>query len=125
MLIGRGDLQCGLPAEGDTARATTVRTFNKALLVHAVDTAEFGYLASAVTGGGVRVDRLTQLYLLAQLKGHPDPTEMIASLLKSATGLSTGQEAPATAEAARDLVSKQVKRVESDVLPMLRKAGVV
>jgi hypothetical protein len=76
-------------------------------------------------GWAAVVDRLTQLYLLAQLKGHPDPTEMIASLLKSATGLPTGQEAPASAEVAHDLVSKQVKRIETDVVPMLSRVGVV
>jgi len=116
LLVGRGDLQPALPAEGDAARAPSVRAFNDAVLAQAMDSGEFGYLASPVTGGGVRVDRLTQLYLLAQRRGLADPTELIAAL--------AGGE-PSAAEAARDLARTQTKRIEIDVVPMLRKVGIV
>jgi SAM-dependent methyltransferase len=124
LLVGRGDLQPALPGGGDAARAAPVRAFNGAVLARAMESAEFGYLASPVTGGGVAVDRLTQLYLFAQLQGLADPTDMLAKL---ALGAATpgGDEAPPTAEAARDFAKKQTTRIETDVVPMLRKLGVV
>jgi len=125
LLVGRGDLQPALPAEDDAARAAPVRAFNDAVLARAVDTGEFGYLASPVTGGGVRVDRLTQLYLLARLRGHADPAEMLAKLVPGAVPSPDSGEAPATAEAGRELAKKQTMRIETDVVPMLRKVGIV
>src|SRR5262249_15584259 len=80
ILVGRGDLQPALPAEGDAARTKSARTFNDAVLARAMESAEFGYLASPVTGGGVRVDRVAQLYLFAERRGLADPTEMLAKL---------------------------------------------
>jgi hypothetical protein len=115
MLVGRGDLQPALPADGDGKRMASVRAFNEAVLARAVDNAELGYLASAVTGGGVRVDRLTQLYLIAKARGLADPTEALA---KFATGA-------APDETARERIAKEVQRIEVNVLPTLKKVGVI
>ena len=124
ILVGRGDLQPAVPAEGDATRAASVRTFNGAVLARAMDSPEFGYLASPVTGGGVRVDRLTQLYHFAKLRGLADPTEMLAKLALGASAPG-GDEAPPTLEAARDFAKKETARIESDVVPLLRKLAVV
>jgi SAM-dependent methyltransferase len=124
ILVGRGDLQPALPAEGDATRAASVRAFNGAVLARAMDSSEFGYLASPVTGGGVRVDRLTQLYLFAQLRGLADPAEMLAKLALGASAPGGG-EAPPTTEAAHDFAKKETARIESDVIPLLRKLAVV
>lgn len=124
VLVGRGDLQPALPAGGDAARAPSVRAFNGALLARAMDSSEFAFLASPVTGGGVAVDRLTQLYLFARLRGLADPAEMLAKL---ALGAATpgGGEAPPTAEAAHDFAKQQTTRIETSVVPMLKKLGIV
>ena len=66
VLVGRGDLQPALPAENEAERAASARAFNAAVTALAKDSEDLGYLASPVTGGGVRVDRLTQLYLQAK-----------------------------------------------------------
>ena len=124
ILVGRGDLQPALPAEGDSARTASVRAFNNAVLARAMDSPEFGYLASPVTGGGVRVDRLTQLYLFAQMRGLADPAELLAKLKQGAAA--PGDDAtPPTIEAARDFARKETARIESDVVPLLRKLAVV
>jgi hypothetical protein len=122
LLIGRGDLQPALPAGGDSARMASVRTFNEAVLARAIDNAELGYLASAVTAGGVRVDRLIQLYLIAKARGLADPTEALTKLLLAAHAPG---EAPPAAEAARGRVAKEVQRIESDVVPALQKVGAI
>jgi hypothetical protein len=122
LLIGRGDLQPALPADGDGARMASVRTFNEAVLARAVDNAELGYLASAVTGGGVRVDRLTQLYLIAKARGLADPAEALTKLLLAAHAPG---EVPASAETARERVGKEIQRIEGNVIPTLRRVGVI
>ena len=117
MLIGRGDLQPALPADGDAERAISVRTFNDAVLARAADNAEFGYLASAVTGGGVRVDRLTQLYLIAKARSIDDPTDALTKLVAAAEPQSAGD--------ARERVGKEIRRIETSVVPTLRRIGVL
>jgi hypothetical protein len=124
ILVGRGDLQPALPAEGDAARTASVRAFNDAVLARVMDSPEFGYLASPVTGGGVRVDRLTQLYLFAQMRGLGDPAELLAKLKQGASA--PGDDTvPPTIEEARDFARKETARIESDVVPLLRKLAVV
>jgi hypothetical protein len=123
ILIGRGDLQPALPADGDASRAASVRAFNDAVLARAMESAEFGYLASAVTGGGVRVDRLAQLYLYAGRRSVADPIEMLAKLALAAPP--SGDEKPPTMEGARDFAKTQAARIETEVLPLLRKLAVV
>ena len=114
ILVGRGDLQPALPAAKDARPAERVRAFNDAVLARAMESAEFAYLASPVTGGGVRVDRLAQLYLFARRQGVADPAHVLAKL------------APTTdAAPARDFATKQAARIERDVVPLLSKLAVV
>jgi hypothetical protein len=117
LLIGRGDLQPALPAEGEAERVASVRRFNEAVLTRAADNAEFGYLASAATGGGVRVERLTQLYLIAKARGIDDPTDALTKLAAAAE--------PDAATDARERVQKEIRRIETSVVPTLRKVGVL
>jgi SAM-dependent methyltransferase len=123
VLVGRGDLQPALPADGDAARAASVRAFNGAVLERAMESAEFGYLASPVTGGAVRVDRLSQLYLFARQRGLHDPSEMLATLAQGAAA--TGEDgASPSAEAARDFAQSEKARIETTVVPVLEKLGI-
>jgi SAM-dependent methyltransferase len=123
VLVSRGDLQPALPAAGDAARATAVRAFNTAVLERAMDSAEFGYLASPVTGGAVRVDRLAQLYLFARQRSVADPAEILATLAPSAPAAG-GEAAPPSPEAGRTFAQNEITRIETNVLPMLKKIGV-
>src|SRR5262249_36874337 len=79
VLIGRGELQPALPAENESERVTTTQAFNAAIMARAKESAVLGYLASPVTGGGIRVDPFTQLYLQGKRKGVADPVALIAS----------------------------------------------
>jgi SAM-dependent methyltransferase len=122
VLVGRGDLQPALPAGGDAARAASVRAFNAAVLERAMDRAEFGYLASPVTGGAVRVDRVAQLYLFARQRGMADPAQMLATLAQD--GPPTGGGTAPSAETARAFAQSETARIEADVLPVLEKLGI-
>jgi hypothetical protein len=121
VLVGRGDLQPALPAAGDADRATSARPFNCAILARVFESAEFGYLASPATGGAVRVDRLAQLYPLARRRGGADPAEMLARIGAAATGV---DGAPLLTEEARNFAQKEAARIETNVLPMIKKLGI-
>lgn len=73
VLVGTGHLQPCLPATEDGKRAQRTRAFNAAVLKRAEGSADLQFLASPVTGGGVSVDRIQQLFLagLAQKGGDP------------------------------------------------------
>jgi SAM-dependent methyltransferase len=122
VLVGRGDLQPALPAGGDAARAASVRAFNAAVLERAMDRAEFGYLASPVTGGAVRVDRVAQLYLFARQRGVSDPVQMLATLAQD--GPPTGGGTAPADETGRAFAQSETARIEADVLPVLEKLGI-
>lgn len=123
VLVGRGDLQPALPAAGDAVRARSVQAFNRAVLTRATDTAEFGFMASPVTGGAVRVDRLAQLYLLTRQEGRDEPAEMLARLVLQSDP-AADEAASSSTEAKRALVQKEVARIETDVVPMLERLGI-
>ncbi len=123
VLVGRGDLQPALPAAGDAMRATSTQAFNTAVLARAIESAELGFLASPVTGGAVKVDRLAQLYLLARQQRVDDPADMLAKLALESGA--TGEDgAPLSLEGGRALAQKEIARIETDVLPMLNKLGI-
>jgi SAM-dependent methyltransferase len=123
VLVGRGDVQPCLPQEGDAKRALATRGFNTAVLARATQTMELGYLASPVTGGGVRVDRLTQMYLLARREGVADPKLALAKLAEGGA-LSGADGQVLSADDARVAVEKEAARIESDVLALLQRLGI-
>ena len=122
VMVGRGDLQPCLPEDGDAARQASARAFNAAVLARATQSAEFGYLASPVTGGGVRVDRVTQLYLLAR-SGTSDPATTLDKLAQSGA-LSGADGQTLSPDDARAVMQKETARIEGEVLPILQRIGI-
>jgi hypothetical protein len=120
VLVGRGDLQPALPEDGDAKREASTRGFNAAVLARATQSAEFGYLASPVTGGGVRVDRIAQIYLRGRREGA-DPATLLAKLLEGAASPDGKVLSPDEARAA---VQKESARIGNDILPLLKRLGI-
>ena len=123
VLAGRGDVQPCLPAEGDKQREASTRTFNAAVLARSAESSEFGYLASPVTGGGIRLSRVTRLYLLARQQGIADPTAWIVKLAKGSSAAGAEGESSSPDET-RAAIEKEATRVEKDILPLLRHIGI-
>jgi hypothetical protein len=73
VLVGVGHVQPALDAAGQSDRAVSVRRFNAAVMNKARATRDLVYLASPVTGSGVEIARIPQLFLLAAQEGHDDP----------------------------------------------------
>jgi SAM-dependent methyltransferase len=123
ILVARGDVSPALSEEGAAARGASVRAFNDAVLARAVERGDLRHLASPVTGGGVPVDRLAQLYLLAKRRGLPEPATEIATLAQA--GAPNDKDgAPPTPEVARAFGVEQAKRVETKIAPLLARLGI-
>ncbi|MFS4581877.1 class I SAM-dependent methyltransferase [Phaeobacter sp. C3_T13_0] len=78
ILTGAGHIVPCLPSADYAERAARCRIFNLAVCKNAEDSERLGFLASPATGGGVAVDRIEQLFLLAQSEGRSDPNDWAA-----------------------------------------------
>ncbi|ABC24627.1 conserved hypothetical protein (plasmid) [Rhodospirillum rubrum ATCC 11170] len=70
-------------AAGEGARRKATKRFNAAVLERARRSADLTVLASPVLGGGLGVDRIQQLFLLARAEKHPDPASFVWGILSS------------------------------------------
>jgi SAM-dependent methyltransferase len=123
VLVGRGDLQPALPAENEAERTAAAHAFNAAVTALAKDSDDLGYLASPVTGGGVRVDRLTQLYLKAKRDGG-DPVEALVAIAERGGGIVDRNDNKLAPDEARAALVDRVARIERRTVPLLGRLGI-
>ncbi len=125
VLIGRGQVYTALPGDGQAERAISTNGFNNAVLARANSSRGFGYLASPVTGGGVRVDHFAQLYLCAIRQGAADPAGLIKEIaMKNGHSIDmndrrVGPEQIAVA------VDEEIGKIKIRTLPLLKRLGVM
>jgi SAM-dependent methyltransferase len=124
VLVGRGELQPALPPEDEAERVASTRAFNAAVMARAKESAELSHLASPVTGGGIRVDQFTQMYLRAKQKGVADPVSLIAKLATTnGLGAARDDKKPSPEETLAAL-SARAARVEQRTVPLLQRLGI-
>jgi SAM-dependent methyltransferase len=123
VLVGRGDLQPALPAESEAERTASAHRFNAAVTALAKDSEDISYLASPVTGGGVRVDRLTQLYLQAKRDGG-DPVAALAAIAERGGGIVDRNDDKLSPAAARAALAGRAAQIEERTLPLLARLGI-
>jgi len=73
VLTGKGDLAAAQDDEQIADALPTTQRLNDTLLDKARGSSDISYLASPVTGGGVKIDRLQQLFSLARGQGQTTP----------------------------------------------------
>lgn len=73
ILVGAGHVQLALPPAGLAQRQPQADAFNGALLQRARYSGDITFMVSPVTGGGIVVDQIGQLFLLAAREGAADP----------------------------------------------------
>ena len=83
VLVGAGHLQPALDEKGEDKRATRAKAFNTAVMKRAQYSAELLFLASPVTGGGMGVDRFSQLFLLGQRQKQGDLVQFAWNVVNS------------------------------------------
>jgi SAM-dependent methyltransferase len=124
VLVGRGDLHPALPADNQAKREAMTTAFNNAVLARAKESTELGYLASPVTGGGIRVDRLTQLYLLAKVQDGANPTDLMAkTAMMSGHSIEKDGKKLEPEEMAAALAA-HATQIEKHMVPLLNRLGI-
>lgn len=78
LLVGQGSLHPAQDAKTIEACKAKARKYNEMVLDQARGSGDIGYLASPVTGGGIAVNRFSQLFILAQSKGKKTPEDWAA-----------------------------------------------
>src|SRR5215470_763548 len=124
VLVGHGELQPALPAESDGARMASARAFNAAVMARAQEAAELSYFASPVTGGGVHVDRFTQLYLGAKQAGSDDPVSALAAMVEQRGGIVDKNDKRLGPDEARAALTTRAAQIEERTVPLLARLGV-
>jgi SAM-dependent methyltransferase len=129
VLSGQGHVHPVQSDEAISKAGASSRRLNQHLMNLAKGSADVTYLASPVTGGGIHVGRLQQLFLLSLQQGHKLPQEWVQDtwavlhdqghrIVKAGQLLQTEQENLAELELiAHDFQKK--------ALPMLRGLGVI
>jgi SAM-dependent methyltransferase len=124
VLIGRGDLHPALPVDNQGERAASTNAFNSAVMARAKESPELGYLASPVTGGGIPVDQLTQLYLLAKQKGVGDPGAVMSKIAVMSGRSIEKNGKKLDPEDAVAALTAQASQIEQRMVPLLRRLGI-
>lgn len=78
LLVGDGYLAPSLPSDGLAERTERCRIFNMVVAKRSEESESLQFFASPVTGGGIALDRLEQLFLLARSEGHETPEDWAA-----------------------------------------------
>lgn len=78
VLAGSGQIAPCLPDSGAELRAARCRAFNRAVARRSEEDGRLGFFASPVTGSGVALNRLEQLFLTARSEGHETPEDWAA-----------------------------------------------
>jgi len=123
VLVGQGHLAPALPAEDEAIRQKSAQAFNAAVMARAKETSELRYLASPVTGGGVRVDPLTQLYMQAKRKGIADPAALLASLATANESFEKDGR-KLSADEVRAQIAARIAAIDAHVVPLLSRLGI-
>ena len=129
VLMGAGHLALAQDPQAIKQAALGVAALNRHLCNKAQGSADISFLASAVTGGGVPVNRFEQLFLRELTQGQQDPRQWAAATwaLLKAQGqrlIKEGKTLEADADNLAELGS-QATAFESKRLPMLRRLRVV
>ena len=125
ILVGTGHLHPALPADGDAERARRTAAFNTAVMERAKSADDFHALASPVTGGGIPVDRVEQLFLLGHQGKNADPVTFTWDTL-AALGHRLNKDGKPLATAEENLahLRERFGAFTEKRLPVLQKLGI-
>lgn len=125
-LVAANYLQpCAADASESDQRRESAERFNRAVTKRARYSDDLYFLASPVTGGGVGVDRVQQLFLLALGNRVPDPAAFVWNTLSS-QGQKLGRDGKPLETAEENLAELRVRyEAFENRLPSLRALGIL
>jgi SAM-dependent methyltransferase len=126
MLISNGSLiPCPTGTTNADQRRESTARLNKVIIKQAVHSSKLKFLASPVTGNGVRVDRLHQIFLLAQQETNRSPAAYAWSIFKQ-QGQSVNKDGKilkTDEESIADLTERHANFIQK-TLPVLNQLGI-
>ncbi len=130
ILIGHGHVLAVQDDASIAAARPATEKLNQYLLDKARSHGEITYLASAVTGGGIMIDRIHQLFLLAIAKGHQTPHDWMSFVwqilrIERQAALEGSQATPSKdTDINTAVLIQQAKIFEAKFLPILKTLGI-
>ncbi len=125
VLLAFNQIDPCLSAATDAKRAVSTKAFNTAVLSRSLLADDFHSLASPVTGGGVPVDRFTQLVLWALQRKEADIPAAVWAILKLQGSFpqKDGRMAE-TEEEALAQIAETTEVVKQTNIPLLKQLGI-
>ncbi|MBI1207187.1 MAG: methyltransferase domain-containing protein [Azospirillum sp.] len=125
ILVGMGSATPCLAIEGEAARRRSTEAFNLAILNRARGSSDIQVLASPVTGSGLTVERIHQLFLLAAKQGRSDPALFAWEILggQNQRLVKDGKTLMSAEENLAELAVRQARFAER-TLPILVQLGI-
>jgi len=125
ILVGSGYAHpCPPGALDDGRRKESAARLNKAILQQALHSDRLKFLASPVTGGGMRVDHLSRIFLLAQQDREKDPVAFSWRILKQqGKNLTKNGEVLKTDAENMAVLAEKHRQFAQKNLPILQKLG--
>ncbi len=84
ILVGSNQVQPCLPIEDETKRKDSSQRLNAVIAQRAAWSTDLQFFASPVTGSGVLVDRMAQLFAHAIFEGADDPLAFVTNVMREA-----------------------------------------
>jgi SAM-dependent methyltransferase len=129
VLVGMGHLSAAQDDKVIAAAQKQTQALNRHLMIKARSHNDISYLASPVTGGGVTVGRIPQLFALAITQGQKQPADWVKFVwqILAAQGQSLLKEGKALATPDENLaeLTEQAKTFAEKQLPLLKALGVI
>lgn len=125
-LVILGVVQIALPADGEAERAVRTKAINAAIVARIRAGENIHAFASPVTGSGISVDGLSQLFLAAHWTGEADKVGyVLAQLKEKGQVLRKDGSAVEGDEAARAHLQEALGAFEDKTIRLLQRVGVV
>jgi hypothetical protein len=125
VLVGKGDVRPALATDGASDVSDRTAALNAEIIRRSLWGGEIAVLASPVTGGGVNVSQLDQIYLLAAKKYGYKAADIVKGVRESlyAQGRWAVRNQKRLAEG--DELVADVKKFSTEVVPMLKVLKVI
>jgi SAM-dependent methyltransferase len=126
VLTGAGHLQPCLDEKGDAKRSQRTKAFNKAVMARSLYSSDLQFLASPLTGGGLQVDRFSQMFVLALQRKQTDPVKFVIDALAAVQERLLHEGKPFESEEAMVARVRELhEKFETKVAPVLKQMGII
>ncbi|GIL40043.1 class I SAM-dependent methyltransferase [Roseiterribacter gracilis] len=126
VLVGAGLIVPCLPRAGVTERKVVTDRFNDRVLLESLHEAELDVLASPITGGGFRLDRVERLFVFAQKRNVQELAEMAWQIMSQLGEVLLRDGEPVLGDEANLAeMRKRETQFRAEMLPLLKQLQIL